>query len=91
MAKTIPAGIHTQKSAIATSGSWLLLVDLYYPGSSTPDKQYVNNNESVEYPEDSGKFYTPVPFTISQIKESVQGDLPKATFTFFSWISHKYP
>lgn len=83
MAKGLPYGIRLQKNAIATEGSWLILVDLYYPGSSTPDKRYVNNNENVTYPEEAGNTYTAVPFTISQIKESMQGDLPKAVFTLY--------
>lgn len=86
MAKVVPPGIRAQKSAIATSGSWLIIVDLYYPDSSTPDKRYVNNNENVWYPVSQaggGTEYTAIPFTISQIKESVRGDLPKATLTIF--------
>ena len=69
-----------QKNAIANSGAWLTLIDLYYPGSTTPDKQLVNNNENLTY---DGDTYTATPLSVSQVKESIRGELPKTTLTIY--------
>jgi len=80
MPKTFSTSIMRQKNAIATSGAWLTLVDLFYPGSSTPDHRFVNNNENLTY---DGNLYTAIPLSVSQVKENIRGELPKTTLTIF--------
>jgi len=80
MAKTLPTGITTQKNAISTSGAWLTLIDLFYPGSIIPDHRLVNNNKDLRYGRNT---YTATPLSVSQVKENIRGELPKTTLTIF--------
>ena len=80
MAKTLPAIPTTLKNTLAVSGAWLVLIDLFYPGSTTPDHRLVNNNEDLTY---DGNTYTATPLSVSQVKENIRGELPKTTLTIY--------
>ena len=80
--KNLPSVIVNKTNSLAQGDSWLILLDIFYPGNATdsPDKQFVNNNDDLVF---EGDTYSGTPFSISSLKESMQGELPKTVLTVF--------
>lgn len=64
-----------EKNKIASTGAWLVLLDISIPGYSYP-LRLVDNNEAIEWPASSGYLYSPFPFTLDDVAEDGQGGLP---------------
>lgn len=81
--KALPTAIITQKNKIASSGSWLLFLDIAYPSlTASPRTHYrfVNNNENVTL---GGNSYTKWAFGLGQVRETIKGDLPRVTLSLY--------
>lgn len=79
MPHELDTGAITQKGKISATGAWLVLVDIRTK-AGVGVKRIVNNTENVTY---AGLTYYAVPFRLSQIKESVKGELPKVTLSVY--------
>ena len=82
MAQTLSPAITTQKNALATSGAWLLLMEIWYDGVkiTSPDPGWVNNTEDLIWDAATWKKKS---FRLAQVKESLKGELPKTTLTIY--------
>lgn len=72
--KTLPAALILEKNKIASTGAWLLLLDITLPTASVI--RLANNTENVTF---GGNAYTAFPFEIDASKSSTQGEIPQVT------------
>ncbi len=76
--KDLSTSIITAKGRISTTGAWLNLITLSF--NDTVIGRYVNNVEDVVFESNT---YVATPFIVSQVKESLRGDLPRVTLTLY--------
>ena len=87
--KTLPVGIITQKSKIATPGAWLTCIDIAYPNLTTSPRthyKFVNNTENVVIPGSeplADRTYSKRAFGLGQVKESIKGELPRVVLSLY--------
>jgi len=65
-----------EKNKIATTGAWLILLEIQYEGVTI---RIVNNTENIEWPTGSGQIWHRFPFRLGEVSEDRGGEIPQFT------------
>lgn len=76
----LPLSAILEKNKIASTGVWIILLEVYIPSPETVIC-ICNNNENIEW---NGRTWYAYPFTIGSIKEDSRGELPSVPINIFN-------
>ena len=65
-----------EKNKVASTGAWLVLLEIQFQGVTL---KIVNNTEDIEWPSGTGQLWVAFPFTLDDVVEDKNGELPKLT------------
>lgn len=65
-----------EKNKIASTGAWLVLLEIQFQGATI---RIVNNTENIEWPSGSGQVWVAFPFELGEVNENDKGELPQLT------------
>jgi phage-related protein len=65
-----------EKNKIATTGAWLILLEIQYEDVTI---RIVNNTEDIEWPAGSGQIWHRFPFRLGEVSEDKGGEIPQFT------------
>jgi phage-related protein len=70
------AAYEIEKNKIASTGAWLVLLEIQYEGLII---RVVNNTEDIEWPAGSGQIWHRFPFRLGEVSEDKGGEIPQFT------------
>jgi len=70
------AALEIEKNKIASTGAWLVLLEISYDETTI---RIVNNTEDIEWPAGSGQIWNRFPFRMGDVSEDKQGEVPQFT------------